>query len=219
MGASMWFLNSNIAQVDQNSEQVSLLEQVADYRESVVVLDQIQTIQEAAVSQNRGGRVEIRKIDFSGPSVARSTTYIADNGIVVTSSAATYPNATNYYIEYLFNGDNSTTSGTTYWLTSSSGNQTLTFDLTNSDISLVQNILVYPRARDDASSNYSITTSSDGSTYTEVVPLVVNSTSSPNYGVAREHLDLGITDPYIRFNLTQNNSYGVILHEIEFYGG
>lgn len=215
----MWFLDSNIAQVDQNSEQISLLEQVADYRESVVVPNQIQTIQEAAVSQNRGGRVEIQKIDFSGPSVARSTTYIADNGIVVTSSAPTYNNSNNYYLEYLFNGDNSTQSGTTYWLTSSSGNQTLTFDLTNSDISLVQNILVYPRARNDASSNYSITTSSDGSNYTEVVPLVVNSTSSPNYGVAREHLDLEITDPYIRFNLTRNNSYGVILHEIEFYGG
>lgn len=215
----MWFLNSDIAQVDQNREQVSSIEQVTEYRESVVVPNQIQTIQEAAVSQNRGSNVEIQKIDFSGPSVARSTTYIADNGIVVTSSAPTYNNSNNYYLEYLFNGDNSTQSGTTYWLTSSNGNQTLTFDLTNSDISLVQNILVYPRARNDASSNYSITTSSDGSNYTEVVPLVVNSTSSPNYGVAREHLDLEITDPYIRFNLTRNNSYGVILHEIEFYGG
>lgn len=161
------------------------------------------------------------KIDLSGGAGggAGSTVYTAPNGVIVTSSAPVYPSTPYYYMSYLFN--NSITMGgsqaSTYWLTSSSGNQTLTFDFGALGSPAISTIVVYPRTRDDASSNYRILVSDDNVTYTEVVPWVVNTYDETTpYGIRRTHV-VNIQKRYVRFELTQNGSWGVTLSEIEFY--
>lgn len=160
------------------------------------------------------------KIDLSGGTGGASSqsVYTAPNGVVATSTASTYSNGNLYYMAYMFNGTY-TASSTDYWLTNSNGNQTLTFDFTSGGIASgkeINQISVYPYTRSDASSNYSIDTSPDGTTWTEIVPLVTNSTSTP-VGTERAHSNLSITGGYVRFNLTQNGSWGVTLNEIEFF--
>jgi len=155
------------------------------------------------------------KIDLSGGNNDRSTVYTTPTGITVTSSAPTWINASFYYLAYLFDGSNDQSSAATYWLTESSGDQTLTFEFPNNYE--ISQISVYPKTRNDASSNYSIEVSEDGVTYTEIVPTVVNDTSVP-YGTERVHDNLNVTEKFIRFNLTRNGNYGITLNEIEFYG-
>lgn len=155
------------------------------------------------------------KIDLSGGNNDRSTVYTTPNGITVTSSAPTWVNSSLYYLAYLFDGSTDQSSGSTYWLTNSSGDQTLIFEFP--DNYQIRQISVYPRTRSDASSNYSIEVSDDGITYTEIVPTVVNSTSTP-FGTERVHDNLNVTEKFIRFNITRNGNYGVTLNEIEFYG-
>ena len=169
----------------------------------------------------------LKKIDLSGGTGGRGgqTVYTAPNGVVVTSSAATYNSNGYYYMEYLFNGtiitsQQSRTGGTgyDYWLTSSGGNQTLTFDfsaLPTNVYERIRKIVVYPRTRTDASSNYRIFVSNDGSNYTEIVPWVTTNTSTP-FGTAFEH-EIGAGAKFIRFELTRNGRWGVTLDEIEFY--
>jgi hypothetical protein len=161
----------------------------------------------------------VQKINLSGGTGGTSgqTTYTAPNGVIVTSSAPVYNSSNYYYMSYLFNNTITTaqTQYTSYWLTNSSGNQTLTFDFQKLlPLSIVQ-INVYPRSRDDASSNYRILVSNDGTVWIEIVPWVTTSTSTP-YGTKFTH-SVNITQRYVRFELTQNGSYGVCLSEIEFY--
>lgn len=161
----------------------------------------------------------MQKIDLSGGTGGTSgqTTYTAPNGVIVTSSAPVYNNSNYYYMGYLFNNTitQNNSQPTTYWLTSSSGNQTLTFDFQKLLPLNISQINVYPRARDDASSNYRILVSDDGTNWTEVVSWVTTSTSTP-YGTKFTH-NVDITQRYVRFELTQNGSWGVCLSEIEFY--
>lgn len=62
---------------------------------------------------------------------AGQTVYTASNGVTVTSSAVTYTNQNFYNIGYLFNGDTTSTAHNSYWLTNSSGDQTLTINFGN----------------------------------------------------------------------------------------
>ena len=158
------------------------------------------------------------QIDLSGGTggAGGQTVYTAPNGVVVTSSAPTYTNGSLYYLGYIFNGNKDTGANTDLWLTNSSGNQTLTFDMDAYANDPITQISVYPKSRTDASSNYSIDVSNDGTNWTEVVSLVTNSTSLA-LGTERLHDGLNITQRYIRFNLTRNDSWGVTLHEIELY--
>jgi hypothetical protein len=164
----------------------------------------------------------IGKLDLSGGTGGQSgqTVYTASNGVVVTSSAPVYGNNYGYYwMPYLFNNTitMAQTQYATYWLTSSSGNQTLTFDFSAIGAQYINYINVYPRCRDDATSNYRILVSNDGSNWTQVVTWVTVNTSTP-YGTKNTHNILRIAK-YVRFELTRNGSWGVTLSEIEFFGG
>jgi hypothetical protein len=161
------------------------------------------------------------KIDLSTGTGGTSgqKVYTATNGVVVTSSAPVYSNTTYYYMRYLFNETitMSHSEFTTYWLTDSSGNQTLTFDFEAISPIFINQIKVWPRCRDDASSNYQILVSDDNINFTEIVPWVTNThNSSTPYGTVRTH-NVNITNRYVRFVLTRNGSWGSCLSEIEFY--
>jgi hypothetical protein len=152
----------------------------------------------------------------SNSSNAGQTVYTADNGVVVTSSAGSYNNSNNYYMEYMFDGDTTSTAGTTYWLTSSSGNQTLTFDFTGSSISYIDKFRIYPKARTDSFSDIgAIETSSDGSTWTQVYG-DQNLSSSIAFGTYYDY-SLTTTDQYVRITLQRTGNWGVCLHEVEIY--
>ena len=157
------------------------------------------------------------KIDLSNGVGGKSgeKVYTAPNGVIVTSSAPVYTSSNVYYMEYLFNETYSSGNADTYWLTNSTGNQTLTFDFGSLGSIIINKIKVYPKTRTDASSNYRILVSNDNITYTEVVPWIINSTSDA-YGTVREH-NVSINQRYIRFELTKNGSWGVTLNEIEFF--
>jgi len=120
-------------------------------------------------------------------------------------------------MEYLFDNSLDAKSGSTgapptsYWLTSSTGNQTLTFDFLNkARISLIK---VYPKARDTDYSQYRVLVSDDKSTWTQLSPWT---TGKLDYLLAHEHY-LDIFNRYIRFELTREGGWGVLLSEIEFY--
>jgi len=164
--------------------------------------------------------IKINKIDLSGGSGGTSgqKVYTAQNSVIVTSSAPVYTNSNNYYMGYLFNDTKPNYhDANSYWLTSSSGNQTLTFDFGSIMPVYISQIKVWPRCRSDASSNYRILVSDDGINFTEVVPWVINTHDSLTpYGTVRVH-DVNITNRYVRFELTQNDRWGVCLQEIEFF--
>lgn len=165
----------------------------------------------------------LQKLDLSGGVLNRDRIYRSPNGVTVTSSANTYYNSNYYYLGYLFN-ETYQTDPRHYWLTSSSGNVTLTFDLTSVYDFVVKQIRVYPYTRTNASSNYRIEVSSDGLLWEEVVGWVYNhhNPNNANYipaGQYREHhIEYGFKINYIRFTLTRNGSYGATLNEIELYG-
>jgi len=164
--------------------------------------------------------MKLKKLDLSGGTGGKGgqKVYTAPNGVVVTSSAPVYDNSNYYYMEYLFNSSIATAhQPTKYWLTNSSGNQTLIFDFSSLKLSerLIRRIDVYPKIRTDASSNYRIFISDDGENWEEVVPWVENSTSLA-WGTVKSH-EVNINTPFIKFELTRNGSWGVGLDEIEFY--
>jgi hypothetical protein len=154
-----------------------------------------------------------------------SASGLPENGLVVVSSANTYNNNGYYYMANLFTGVNNLDDPLQYWLTSSTGNQTLTFNFTPTSLTTLEKMIVYPRSRTDASSNYTMQISTNNSTWENLSDVnglisVTNSTSTP-LGTQRIHefapaVDL-TTYPYVRFTLTRNGSWGVTLNEIEVY--
>ena len=154
----------------------------------------------------------------------------ATDGLVITSSAGSYSSNGNYHMEYLFNGITDSTSASTYWLTNSSGNQTLTFDFSSTSIDKIKKIRVVPYTRSDARSNYWLEKSTDNSTWVSINDsdgTAIGTSASPFdtssfvLGDKVTHFTDGVagtdvtTYPYIRFNLTRQGNYGVTLHEIE----
>jgi hypothetical protein len=156
-----------------------------------------------------------------------SRTSYPEDGLVITSSANSYSNPSAYFIEYLFDGSNGSNATTTYWLTNSTGDQTLTFDFSSTTLVRMDKMVVYPRTRTDASSNWTMQYSADNSTWLNLSDTdgVISETSdtSTNYGTDYIHIfDPPVnlqTYPYVRFTLTRNASYGVTLNEIEVYAG
>jgi len=170
----------------------------------------------AVSTYNNPGSGAVVDMTSSNSSSAGQTVYTADNGVVVTSSAGSYNNSSNYYMKYMFDGDTTSTAGTTYWLTSSSGTQTLTFNFTGSSISYIDKFRIYPKARTDSFSDIgAIETSSDGSTWTQVYG-DQNLSSSIAFGTYYDY-SLTTTDQYVRITLQQSGSWGVCLHEVEIY--
>jgi len=170
----------------------------------------------AVSTYNSPGSGALVDMTSSNSSSAGQTVYTADNGVVVTSSAGSYNNSSNYYMEYMFDGDTTSTAGTTYWLTSSSGTQTLTFNFTGSSISYIDKFRIYPKARTDSFSDIgAIETSSDGSTWTQVYG-DQNLSSSIAFGTYYDY-SLTTTDQYVRITLQQSGNWGVCLHEVEIY--
>lgn len=156
-----------------------------------------------------------------------SRTGYPEDGLVITSSAASYNNGTSYWIQYLFDGSNSSNTTTTYWLTNSTGDQTLVFDFSSTTAVRLDKMVVYPRTRNDASSNWTMQYSSDNSAWYNLsdengVISETSSTSTP-YGTAYTHIfspSVNLqTYPYVRFTLTKNSNWGVTLNEIEVYAG
>ena len=170
----------------------------------------------SVATYNSPGSGALVDMTSSNSSSAGQTVYTADNGVVVTSSAGSYNNSNNYYMEYMFTGDTTSTAGTEYWLTSSSGNQTLTFNFTGSSISYIDKFRIYPKARTDSFSDIgAIETSSDGSTWTQVYG-DQNLSSSIAFGTYYDY-SLTTTDQYVRITLQRTGNWGVCLHEIEIY--
>lgn len=170
----------------------------------------------AVSTYNSPGSGALVDMTSSNSSSAGQTVYTADNGVVVTSSAGSYNNGSNYYMKYMFDGDTTSTAGTTYWLTSSSGTQTLTFNFTGSSISYIDKFRIYPKARTDSFSDIgAIETSSDGSTWTQVYG-DQNLSSSIAFGTYYDY-SLTTTDQYVRITLQQSGNWGVCLHEVEIY--
>jgi len=170
----------------------------------------------AVSTYNSPGSGALVDMTSSNSSSAGQTVYTADNGVVVTSSAGSYNNSSNYYMEYMFDGDTTSTAGTTYWLTSSSGTQTLTFNFTGSSISYIDKFRIYPKARTDSFSDIgAIETSSDGSTWTQVYG-DQNLSSSIAFGTYYDY-SLTTTDQYVRITLQRSGNWGVCLHEVEIY--
>ncbi len=171
--------------------------------------------------------MKLKKLDLSGGTGGKGgqKVYTAPNGVIVTSSAPVYGSGSAYHMSYLFDNsihDSSVSypyygDTTKYWLTSSSGNQTLIFDFSSLELSerLIRRIDVYPKIRTDASSNYRIFISDDGENWEEVVPWIKNNTSLA-WGTVKSH-EVNINTPFIKFELTQNGDWGVGLDEIEFY--
>ena len=170
----------------------------------------------ATATYNSPGAGALLDMTSSNSGSAGQTVYTADNGVVVTSTAGSYNNSTYYYMAYMFNGDTTSTANDAYWLTSSSGTQTLTFNFTGSSVSYIDKFRIYPKARTDSFSDIgAIETSSDGSTWTQVYG-DQNLSSSIAFGTYYDY-SLTTTDQYVRITLQQTGSYGVCLHEIEVY--
>jgi hypothetical protein len=145
------------------------------------------------------------------------TVYTAPNGVIVTSSNPVWNNSNYYYMGYLFDDHVGTTDEALhYWLTSSSANTTLTFDFAPIANPYIKKIVVYPRTRNDASSNYRILGSNDNSSWSEIVPWVTTNHSTTPYGT-RQELLINNNFRYYRFELTRNGDWGATLGEIEFY--
>lgn len=161
-----------------------------------------------------------RKLELKGGTGGKSgqNVYTAPNGVIVTSSAPVYTNTNYYYMEYMFAG--TTGSGVNeYWLTSSSGNQTLIFDFGAIMHGYsVSKFRVAPRIRTDASSNYRIFGSNDNSNWTLVSDWVATTNSSPAFGTFYAH-EVNEHYRYFKFELTRNGNWGVGLNEIEVYVG
>jgi hypothetical protein len=150
-----------------------------------------------------------------------------EDGLVITASTNSFNSATAYRIEYLFDGSNNSQVTTTYWLTNSAGDQTLVFDFSSTTAVRLDKMVVYPRTRNDSSSNWTMQYSPDNSTWYDLsdedgVISETSSTSTP-LGTAYTHIfspPVNVrTYPYVRFSLTQNGSYGVLLNEIEVWAG
>jgi len=159
------------------------------------------------------------KLDLSNGNGGRSgeRTYIAPNGVTVNSTARVWINNGFYYMGNMFNGSIlSYSDGYHYWL--SEGAATLTFDfgaiINWLRYNPIKTIVIYPKARDEASSNYQISVSEDGINWTIIVPWVIY--NNPPYGMGFSY-EINTSKRYLRIQLSQNGNWGSILDEIEFY--
>lgn len=143
------------------------------------------------------------------------TVYTARNGIVVTSSANVYANSNYFYMGYLFDGVDNSSSPLAYWLTAGGSSVTLDFDFNSilSRLNHIHKMILYPRTREDTISDYRIMGSDNKMLWTELVPRVINTYADTPYGTAREH-ELNRKFRYIRIELYQKGNWGVTMNGI-----
>lgn len=151
--------------------------------------------------------------------VVDSSTYRIPSELEVKSTAIAYNSVLNYYLRYLFDGKytqsgdfgQSDLNPINYWLTSSVGNQFLTFNFYEpKDMSEIK---VAPRTRNDHYSDYRVEVSNDNVNWKEVVSW---QSGNPPVGTLNVHPMEGEYQ-YYRFELRRNGSWGVSLAEVEFY--
>jgi hypothetical protein len=142
--------------------------------------------------------------------------YIPRQGISVRSSAPVYSNGPNHSMSSLFTGTPTSTLHTDYWLTHSTGAQSLVFDFESPIRVALIRVCATPFPNANYRSNYRIAvTSVTGNTYA-VTEGFVNTTGDVLghfhvHAVRKE----GIIE--IHFELTQEGSCGVSLKEIEIW--
>lgn len=143
-------------------------------------------------------------------------TYRIPSVVEVKSTAPRYVSTNNYYLSYLFDG-NYTKAGADmldtnhYWLTSSSGNQFLTFNFF--EPKEISHLNVAPRTRHDHHSDYRISVSNDNVQWEEVVSW---QEGNAPIGTLRKH-EIEGKYQYIRFELTREERWGVSLAEVEVF--
>ena len=141
--------------------------------------------------------------------------YTAPNGVTVTSSAVTYKLGKYYHLGYLFNGDIKSPSALSYWLTHSSGNQTLTINF-GDWINLESiHISAMPYKNADRRSDYSIEVFARNSNKWINVCGVIDTKYDP-VGYIRSH-SVRESIVQVRINLSRKEKYGVCLREIDLY--
>jgi hypothetical protein len=135
---------------------------------------------------------------------------------VVTASDTSYDLA-NYRMSFMFNN---TTTGAygSYWLSSSAGTGTLTFNFANSPVAYLHAIQIFPRTRDDSfTSVTSIQLSSNGADWTTLPNTSINVTSATAFG-SSQTFSLATYNKYVRINLSRSGSWGLSLDEVKFTG-
>lgn len=152
-----------------------------------------------------------------------ATSYTAPGGMVVTQANGVYSSAPNYYMSHLFNGNHSSGQPSDYWLTSGGTTGYLTFDLSNhtvsgNDISYIQKVIVYPKARTDSFTNItSVEWSNDGTNWTQ---------SHGNQSWTGS-LALGYNETFLinqnathfRLGMQRIGDWGFVLHEVQIHAG
>jgi len=165
------------------------------------------------------------KLDLSGGSggISGQNVYTAPDGTTAVSSASTYENGNFYYLQNLFDGSDpailsSCSHGSVhncYWMTSSSGQQTLTITFAQSRF--ITKIRVRSVTDSNRRSNYRAETSSsaDATSWIDRSGGFVN-TAGWNLG---EHGDVTVMDnvKVVKLTLSQEDKYGVCLEEVEFF--
>jgi hypothetical protein len=142
--------------------------------------------------------------------------YRVGQGIKVESSAPVYNNSNYYYMEYLFQGDATSSSHTDYWLTNSDGNQILSFTFeTPVNVAMVRVCPIVFKGP-DLRSNYQITVVNRIGETRNVTGGFID-TSRDILGLFHSHTvqEEGVVE--ILFELTREGAYGVCLKKIEIW--
>jgi hypothetical protein len=145
-----------------------------------------------------------------------SAVYTAPNGTVVTSSDGSY-DLSSYKLSHLFDGI-ATGAIPTYWLSASAATGNLTFNFTNSTVTYLGTIQIFPRSRDDTfTSIVSVQISEDGINWTTLPNTSISVTSSTAYG-SSQTFTLNTTNTYVRINLSKSGNWGLSMAEVAFTG-
>jgi hypothetical protein len=160
-----------------------------------------------------------RKMSLNGGTGGKTgeREYIARPGIRIVSSAPVYNNSSYFYMGYLFEGESTTNAHTSYWLTASGGNQVLTFLFQNPvNVACIRVCATAHTDCTDRRSNYEVTVTACDGQSKKVTEGIVD-TSRDLFGSFHTHKvqECGVIE--IRFDLTQERSYGVCLKKIEIW--
>jgi hypothetical protein len=160
-----------------------------------------------------------KKMELSGGTGGKTGEYeyIARPAIRIVSSAPVYNAGNSFQMGYLFEGSSAESASTAYWLTTSTGPQTLTF-LFKDPVNIASIRVCTTAQRDcaDRRSNYQISVATCDGQSRRVTDGFVD-TSADVFGSFHTHKvqERGVIE--ILFNLTQEASFGVCLKKIEIW--
>jgi hypothetical protein len=137
-------------------------------------------------------------------------------GVSVVSSAPVYTNGRYYWLPALFQGDPVSVDHNDYWLTDSSGNQTMTFLFENPATIALVRVCATTYKDTNRRSNYQITVTMCNGEVRNVTGGFVD-TAKDTFGLYHVHCirELGVIE--IMFELTQEASCGVCLKKVEIW--